>query len=344
MKTTRPENRPAIPRANAPVAQTSPATEPPGRLDDHLPRDVGLLERRYAMAKRTDGQGYAVFDASQTLIHSNAQYARLYQLDPTEIRPGQTLREILALRIEKGVYGAAGAAAYRREWLRNVKRRRVRIQDLNDGRSLMIVQQPTHDGCWLSTHEDITERLREEAEVTFHAIRDPLTGLINRAALMADLVAALEALRGPEHVCVLMLDLDRFKPINDTYGHETGDEVLRIIAERIRSQVRDTDTVARLGGDEFVVLQSPIRDRSRLPDRLSRLCHALQEPIRTRAARVQVGATIGVALVPADGTSAEEALRRADAALYAAKEAGRGGFRIDTPTQTVQTPPKRPRN
>ncbi|MEO0619551.1 MAG: diguanylate cyclase [Pseudomonadota bacterium] len=331
-----------------------------------VPQERGLLERRYALAKRYQEQGLAVFDAEQTLVHSNAHYAEIYGLDPLAVQPGMALRDILELRISAGVYGANGSAAYRREWLRNVTQRRIRIQDLNDGRSIMIVQQPTQNGCWLATHEDITSRLHEEAAVTYMATRDPLTGLVNRPALLANLSSALENLRGTEHACVMMIDLDHFKSVNDTYGHDVGDEVLKIAAARIRGHVRDTDTVARLGGDEFVVVQAPIPDISIIPKRTTRLLDALHEPALTIAGPVATGATIGIALPsrhhpapqpPAarnesahlaqlsgqgrdathhdhalSGTdsaiSPEAALKHADQALYEAKRAGRGTFRV----------------
>ncbi|MEL7543085.1 MAG: diguanylate cyclase [Pseudomonadota bacterium] len=325
-----------------------------------MPPERGLLERRYALAKRYQEQGLAVFDANQKLVHANAHYAEIYGLDPHRIHPGMALRDILELRINAGIYGANGSAAYRREWLRSVTQRRIRIQDLNDGRSIMVVQQPTQNGCWLATHEDITTRLHEEAAVTYMATRDPLTGLVNRPALLASLSSALENLRGTEHACVMMIDLDHFKPVNDTYGHDVGDEVLKIASARIRGHVRDTDTVARLGGDEFVVVQAPIPDISIIPARVTRLLDALHEPAITIAGPVATGATIGVALPschhpapqpptnadnashvtvvpdaprqPADDSapslSPEAVLKHADEALYAAKEQGRGTFSI----------------
>ncbi len=291
--------------------------------------DHGLLERRYAIARAYNEHGVCVFDQDQTLVLSNNQYATLYGLNPSDVKVGMSLREILALRIKKGIYGNNGAAAYEREWLRTVTRRRTRIQDLIDGRCILIVQQPTTNGYWITTHEDITERLQMEAQVTFLATRDPLTGLANRAALMARLIEELGQLHSSSQACVMLLDLDHFKPINDTYGHDIGDEVLKIAAARIRSHARDTDTVARLGGDEFVVVQTPVIEKARIAKRASGIVMALAEPFETSVGLMSLSASIGVALTGTAQTTPDALLKAADLALYSAKNAGRGTYHIN---------------
>lgn len=307
-----------------------------------LPADLGLLERRYAIARQYNQQGVCVFDKTQRLVLANDQYAEIYGLDPTLIKVGMSLRDILKLRIEKGVYGSNGAAAYKREWLRNVTRRRTRIQDLIDGRCIMVVQQPTSDGHWITTHEDITERLRNEARITFHATRDPLTGLANRAALTARLHQAIEMLVPPQRLSVMLLDLDEFKPVNDTYGHDIGDDVLRIAAARIRCHVRDTDTVARLGGDEFVVIQHPITHTARVASRVEKIISALAKPFVTNAGPISVGASAGIALTASSSVPPEQLLKVADTELYRAKRAGRGTFRIYDLTDADQHQSQKP--
>ena len=127
-----------------------------------------------------------------------------------------------------------------------------------------------------------------------------------------------------------MLDLDHFKPVNDTYGHDVGDEVLRVAAARIRCHVRDTDTVARLGGDEFVVVQHPVRQTANIQNRTERIISALKEPIMTRSGLIQIGASAGVAIASRANLTPEALLAHADRELYRAKNAGRGTYSISS--------------
>ena len=154
-------------------------------------------------------------------------------------------------------------------------------------------------------------QLREQAERNAHDARhDPLTGLPNRAHLRAVLAQAVDA---GQDLSVLLLDLDRFKPINDTHGHEAGDEVLRVVASRLRGALRPTDLVARLGGDEFAVLLSPGTDSALLADRLRAIVSA---PISLGGTVVSVGVSVGSAGQGADGADPEGLLRAADDDMY----------------------------
>jgi diguanylate cyclase (GGDEF)-like protein len=128
-------------------------------------------------------------------------------------------------------------------------------------------------------------------------------------------------------VAVLFLDLDQFKPVNDQLGHQAGDELLRLVADRLRHSLRGEDTVARFGGDEFVV----VLDGQALPDDVAtvagKLITALMEPfVLASGHQVHIGTSVGIALYPGDGGSTEELIEHADAALYQAKKAGRGGW------------------
>jgi diguanylate cyclase (GGDEF)-like protein len=168
------------------------------------------------------------------------------------------------------------------------------------------------------------ERLAHEERLGALAFYDALTGLPNRT-LFDDRVTQtfVAARRHRQKFAVLYVDLDHFKEVNDTYGHSGGDELLRVVARRLLSVARESDTVARQGGDEFVVLQRFVRsaqDASRLARRVN---DALRQPIAVGEAVVTISASVGVAIYPEDGTTTEELLVRADAALYKAKELGR---------------------
>jgi diguanylate cyclase (GGDEF)-like protein len=178
-------------------------------------------------------------------------------------------------------------------------------------------------------HTDITERKRSLDELEFKASRDNLTGLLNRLALEAEIDNALLRARAEgTMVAALFIDLDGFKAVNDTYGHAAGDDLLREVAGRIGRAVRANDRVARLGGDEFVVLIAPLADASAAESTAERILRVLEDPMVIAEQRIDLAASIGVAVVdaPLSGTS-ENLLERADQAMYQAKE--RGGSRFE---------------
>jgi diguanylate cyclase (GGDEF)-like protein len=177
---------------------------------------------------------------------------------------------------------------------------------------------------------DVTERKRFEERLQREALYDALTELPNRALLADRLERALQrSQRHPEaQFAVLFLDLDRFKNINDSLGHDTGDELLRAAARRLVECARRQDTVARLGGDEFIILQEDLRgvgDATRLAERL---LASLAQPLTIRGRPIYTSASIGIALSGAGYTRAEDLLRNADTAMYRAKAAGRGRFAV----------------
>jgi diguanylate cyclase (GGDEF)-like protein/PAS domain S-box-containing protein len=174
---------------------------------------------------------------------------------------------------------------------------------------------------------DITERKRLEAELERQALHDPLTGLANRILLQRCLAQATSPDREAPDVAVLLLDLDGFKNVNDTYGHAIGDDVLRIVASRLSALSRPTDTLARTGGDEFVVL-CPATDIDGATRIATRIIAAVSEPIRLAGESVMLGASVGVAHHGAGAANPDVLLLEADAAMYTAKRAGRGRLAV----------------
>jgi len=169
----------------------------------------------------------------------------------------------------------------------------------------------------------LEERLREMAQF------DTLTGLPNRA-LFSDRLgqAVARARRSSQFLAVMYVDLDRFKPINDTYGHAAGDALLRQFAERLRMFVRASDTVARLGGDEFSLIVENLPGKAEAALVAAKILDAASKPFLVENHSLQVGASVGIALGGSEVLTGAELLRRADAALYDAKRAGRGSFRF----------------
>ncbi|MDE1891679.1 MAG: EAL domain-containing protein [Betaproteobacteria bacterium] len=174
---------------------------------------------------------------------------------------------------------------------------------------------------------DIEERKKIEQELIQRAMHDPLTGLPNRIFIQERLTNVLKySQKNGSLVAILFIDLDGFKPINDLYGHETGDEVLKIISNRLAEQVRPSDTVARLSGDEFVILFEQVDQPSSLSALAERINTVLRRPIETEGRVLFLSASIGIALGNCNTQNADELLRQADTAMYSVKEKGRDSW------------------
>ena len=181
----------------------------------------------------------------------------------------------------------------------------------------------------IGVSQDITERKRQEEEARFLAYHDTLTGLPNRRLLDDRLrQAVFLAQRRDTRVAVMVVDLDRFKQVNDALGHRAGDAVLREAAHRIAGCVRKADTLARHGGDEFVVVIPDVHQDGDCQVVAEKILHALEPPFRVDEREFSIGASIGVSLYPADAGDGDGVLRNADAAMYRAKQLGRNNYRF----------------
>ncbi|HEX4892573.1 MAG TPA: EAL domain-containing protein [Hyphomicrobiaceae bacterium] len=200
-----------------------------------------------------------------------------------------------------------------------------------DGTVLEIRNKALPDGGFVRTLTDITERRSAEAKIVHLARHDPLTGVANRAVLRQRLDEAAADLANGYHFAVLMIDLDHFKSINDTYGHLIGDKLLSEVAERLRALVRTGDLVARLGGDEFAIIAHDISMPGQAAALAERVGRAGKQPFQIDGQTLLIGTSIGIALAPQDGSRVQDLLHAADLALYAAKSSGRATYRLFSP-------------
>ncbi|WP_133718844.1 EAL domain-containing protein [Methylocaldum gracile] len=190
---------------------------------------------------------------------------------------------------------------------------------------------------YVGVFTDITHLKRSETQLEYLAHYDPLTGLPNRLLLLSRLNHALErARRDRSRGAVLFLDLDRFKNVNDSLGHATGDELLQLASQRMRECLRETDTVARLGGDEFVVVLEELSDPENAASVAHHLIDRLSAPfVLSGGQEVYIGASLGIGIFPDDGDDADRLIQYADAALYQAKDSGRGTYHFYTESLTT---------
>ena len=273
--------------------------------------------------------GLCMFDGEQRLIVCNERYAKMYGLSPGETRPGTKLRSILEARVAAGSSPAA-AQEYIDTRLAEVTRNEpyCAVTELRDGRVISITHQPIDGGGWVAIHQDITDSRRDEERVAFMARHDLLTGLPNRTNFMEKLEEAGGRLRRRhETFTVFMLDLDRFKNVNDSLGHPAGDALLKETADRLKKALRPTDLVARLGGDEFAIIQAGETDqRGAAVELAKRVIALISAPYDFHGAMVSIGTSIGIAMAREPGVDSDTLMKQADLALYRTKSEGRNGY------------------
>ncbi|WP_407115948.1 EAL domain-containing protein [Bradyrhizobium sp. LMG 9283] len=282
-------------------------------------------------------EGLCMFDADKRLVVCNERYARLYRLPPELLRTGTSHSDIIRHRIVKGILKGDPSEGAAEQFISKLAALPFdvvssRIDEFADGRLICVTRQPMAGGGWVATHLDVTEQRRSEAKITHMAQHDALTDLPNRVLLRERMEHAIAVTRnGGLDLAVLMLDLDRFKEVNDTLGHPAGDALLRAVAARLRECVTETALIARLGGDEFAVIDyvtNPAVEAAALAENVRK---ALCEPFDLGDHRVTVGTSIGIAIAPRDGNDSDVILKSADLALYSAKSGGRGAFRFFEP-------------
>ena len=203
--------------------------------------------------------------------------------------------------------------------------------NLDDGRIISVASKPIADGGWLATHEDITERQRADEQIAHMARHDALTDLPNRVMLRERLEHELKRVKRGECLAVLCLDLDQFKGVNDTLGHPIGDELLKLVADRLRGCTREPDTIARLGGDEFAIIMTQMKEPTDAANLSRRVRDSIIRPYQVDGHQIVTDISIGISIAPIDGTEPDILLKNADMALYGAKADGRGTYRFFEP-------------
>jgi diguanylate cyclase (GGDEF)-like protein len=284
-------------------------------------------ETRMASAPDSMNQSFATFDSDLRLMAGNTQFFRLFQLTQKTAKEAsleELLTNKLALRLKdrqiiERLIDAGRTVIHNR--LRNSI-----LVDLADERFMEFIFQPTPQGFSVLVG-DVTSRRASETRIERMARQDDLTGLWNRSFYREKLESAVARSQSDSTpFAVMVIDLDRFKQVNDSLGHPVGDKLLKRVSERLREMAAPEDVVARLGGDEFAILQ--LGERESAGQFAAKVVEMLSEPYHIEGAKLNIGASVGVAMMPDDGVNAGELMKSADMALYAAKDAGRGALRF----------------
>jgi len=282
-------------------------------------------------------QGVLMFDSETRLIFCNKRYIELYALSSEIVRPGCSLRDLLKHRIERGSF-SGDPDEYTARLAEGIAEGKTfnNIVNLPDGRAVSVVNKPVAGGGWLATHEDVTERQRSEERIAHMARHDALTDLPNRMLLLEQLNHEIKRVKRGECLAVLCLDLDQFKSVNDALGHHIGDELLKLVGERLRRCTRELDIVARMGGDEFAIIMTQMEQAADAATLSKRIRDSVIKPYQVEGHQIVTDISIGISVAPMDAVESDELLRNADMALYDAKADGRGTFRFFEPEMNTR--------
>lgn len=276
-------------------------------------------------------QGVSVFDANGRLKLWNKQYVDIFGKPEGDVREGVTLVELIEAEKRRGEFDGDVLEHVRDLLIRLSSGEVVRSKFKHPGgKFISAVHAPLPGGGWIGTHEDVTVSELAVQKIEYAAHHDTLTGLANRTLFNATLDEALHSLEDGAQSILMLLDLDKFKPVNDTYGHDAGDTLLKQVGERLKSCVRSTDLVARLGGDEFGIILNR-SDRKVAEVIASRIVHKLQVPFNINDLSIRIGVSVGLSSIYAGCDDVSAIIKNADIALYDVKNSGRNAFKFLEP-------------
>jgi diguanylate cyclase (GGDEF)-like protein len=290
-------------------------------------RELERQNIRLDAAVNNISQGLCMYDAKGRLVICNAPYARIYRLPAELLVAGTPLEDILGYLFDHGMTAAEDRQTYI-SWRREVISRGEYGKNIHElfGRTILMQHHPMKDGGWVSTHEDITEQRQQEERIQHLARHDALTELPNRVRFIEELATLENSISRGEKAAVLHIDLDHFKGVNDSFGNAIGDKALKQASARLWGATRETDLLARLGADEFALLLRPIERPADAAAIAERVVKAMGSPFNIDGNQILIGASVGIAMAPDDGDTADALMKNADMALYRAKNEGRATY------------------
>lgn len=311
-------------------------------------QDISLQKKTEERLAKTLGEfnavvdtidyGIVLTDSDFTVRIVNQAFLDLWQVPKSLTDAEPTLKDLMKFAAEKGLYNIPSNTIddYIKGRLEEVKKGDIFPHEIkqSNGKTLQFQCVVLPENGRLLTYYDIsslknTEKKLEEAleKVSNLANHDPLTGLANLRLARERLYSALSfSKRKQWKMAVMFIDLDGFKTINDTHGHDIGDEVLKKVAQRLVENLREVDTVARIGGDEFLVIQTEVPHRLAAANVAEKIVKSVSEPIRIEEKTITIGASIGIALYPENGEDSRVLMKKADDAMYYTKRIGKNNY------------------
>jgi diguanylate cyclase (GGDEF)-like protein len=288
-----------------------------------------LLHDHFDAALANMSQGLCMYDKNQRLVIFNERYLETYAIPTGKLKQGMTMLEVLHVNVQHNSIDDDVTESYFADRVLQAGSRKPTktTYRLGNKRTIVVAHQPTDDGGWVETHSDITDLQRIQEQIEFQAQHDSLTKLANRLQLRERLDHFLESQKTDKAAALLYIDLDGFKTVNDTLGHAAGDSLLKVVADRLRDLAKGTDIVARLGGDEFVIVRFGMSGPKEIEHFGAMICADLAKPFLLEDRHVLIGASIGTAIGPEDGETADILLKSADLALFEAKNGGKNTCR-----------------
>jgi diguanylate cyclase (GGDEF)-like protein len=288
-------------------------------------REARIQRHRFSTALDSMSHGLCMGDAKGIITVVNQRLLDLFRLDAAAVQDchAYDLADMIA---DAGAMSAEDRRRFAAAWSDHVARRDPSVFSACIGMGIFDFRcEPEEQGGFVMVASDVTEARLASQEIERMAHYDALTGLPNRSRFYAHLTKQLAgAQRAGDEYAVLSIDLDQFKEVNDSRGHATGDKLLQMVAERLRKGLKTADVVSRFGGDEFQVLLKIGASSTDVPAIANRIVEILSQPYAIENDLINIGASIGIAFAPRDASTADEILRCADMALYAAKASGRG--------------------
>jgi diguanylate cyclase (GGDEF)-like protein/PAS domain S-box-containing protein len=321
----------------------APARDSSGKIFALVTWNRDITEQRRTQAKLEETQAYldlaldnmqdglAIYDSKGVLVFCNARYRELFPRTAHLRQPGARFADIIKAAIalgEEQFPGNESVDDYVLRKLRSLREEGDTLIALQDGKTYSMRTTVLENNCSLRIVTDATEQQRLQTSLSYQAFHDSLTGLPNRAKFHREFARRLDEVRDEgSELTVMLLDLDRFKDVNDNFGHEAGDKLLVEVARRLEGAIRQGDLVARLGGDEFAILVSGASVRSDPTHLAERILKAISLPLSLGDVTLLPGTSIGYTTYPHDNSDLDSLLRHADQALYFAKASGRRTYR-----------------